>query len=188
MKSILRLLFIATLTGFGSLLAGCTTDHGAIYQNANNTVQRLAVGPIAEYESKTLPHALGAGGGTFGPIASQYRWVHVQGITKVDRDTWLHTIARVPDQIPQLHKNDIVDVLFLTVSDANYDQLKTAIVLRLVCKNEDSECKRQLYKDAGNTNVFLGPTSEVSPNTGGLTFSKFYDSDGVILPGRSLPQ
>src|SRR5258708_3231521 len=113
MKRIMKLLLIATLTVGGGLLAGCTTEHGAIYQSANSTVQRLAVGPIAEYESKTLPHALGAGGGTFGPIASQYRWVHVQGITKVDRDTWLHTIARVPDQIPQLHKNDIVDVLFL---------------------------------------------------------------------------
>jgi hypothetical protein len=172
----------------GVVLAGCTTDHGTIYQTANRTVQRLVVGPIAEYESKTLPHALGAGGGTFGGTASQYRWVHVQGITKVDRDTWPHTIVRVPDQIPQLHKHDVVDVLFLTVSDSNYDQFKTPVVLRVVCKNEDAPCKRQLYKDAGNTNVFLGPTNAQAPDLSRYTFSKFYDTDGKILSGVKLPQ
>lgn len=180
-------LFLVALALGVAVSTGCTTDHGTVYQSANHTVQRLAVGPIAEYESKTLPHALGAGGGTFGPVASQYRWVHVQGITKVDRDTWLHTIARVPDQISQLHKNDIVDVLFLTVSDSNYDQLKTPVVLRVVCKNEDAPCKRQLYKEAGDTNVFLGPTSEQAPDVSQYTFSKFYDTDGNILPGLKLP-
>jgi hypothetical protein len=169
MKTWTRQIFQSALAAACAVLTACTTDHGTIYQSAYNTVQRLAIGPIAEYDYKTLPHALDAGGGTFGPIASQYRWVHVQGITKVDRDTWLHTIARVPDQIPQLHKNDVVDVLFMTVSDSNYDQFKTSIVLRLVCKNEDTACKRQLYKDAGNTNVFFGPTGEAPPDTSQYT-------------------
>jgi hypothetical protein len=188
MNTLLQRLYFAVVVVGCIVVTACSTDHGTIYQSANNSVQRLAIGPIAEYDYKTLPHALGAGGGTFGPIASQYRWVHVQGITKVDRDTWLHTIARVPDQIPQLHKNDIVDVLFMTVSDSNYDQFKTPIVLRLVCKNEDTACKRQLYKDAGNTNVFLGPTGESPPDMSPYTYSKFYDADGNILPGLTLPQ
>jgi hypothetical protein len=147
MKTWTRQIFQSALAAACAVLTACTTDHGTIYQSANNTVQRLAIGPIAEYDYKTLPHALDAGGGTFGPIASQYRWVHVQGITKVDR----------------------VDVLFMTVSDSNYDQFKTSIVLRLVCKNEDTACKRQLYKDAGNTNVFFGPTGEAPPDTSQYT-------------------
>jgi hypothetical protein len=189
MKFIKRGLWSVIVVGL-MCLTGCVSEHGEIYQGANHTVQRLSVGPIGEYDSKTVPHALGAAGSTFGEEASQYRWVHVQGITKVDRNTWLHTIARVPDQVPQLHRGDIVDVVFLTIPDSNYDQFQTAVVLRVVCKDEGlySACKRKLYVDAGHTGIYLGPTGEDVPSMGQYTFSKFYDKDGNILPGAKLPQ
>jgi hypothetical protein len=100
MIKLVKRVFWAVAILSGACLAGCASDQNAIYQSANHTVQLMKVGPIGEYDSKSMPHALGAGGPTFGAIASQYRWVHVQAITKVDRDTYIHTIARVPDNIP----------------------------------------------------------------------------------------
>jgi hypothetical protein len=183
-------IFLAMGILSGMCLAGCASDQNAILQSANQTVQLMKVGPIGEYDSRSMPHALGAGGPTFGSIASQYRWVHVQAITKVDRDTYIHTIARVPDNIPQLHSGDIVDVVFLTISDSNFDKGESSVVFRVVCRNDAifSACRKQLYHDAGNTAVFLGPTGEPVPDMSGYTFSKYFDVDGTILPGVKLPQ
>jgi hypothetical protein len=183
-------LLIACILVGSVVLSGCATDYSAIYQNANHTVQRLAVGPIGEYDSKTVPHALGGPGPNFGKTASQYRWAHVQGITKVDRDTWLHTVAHVPDQIPQLNLGDIVDVLFPTLSDSNFDDFHTAIVLRVVCKNDAiaNACRQKLYQDAGKSRYYRGPTGDPIPDTDNLVFSKYYDEDGRLLPGVKLPQ
>lgn len=185
-----RLLSTFALTG-AAILSGCCylspSNECPVYKNANGTVQRLAISPFGEFDTKTIPHAFFPA--SFGATASQYRWVHVQAITKVDRHTILETIARVPDQIPQLYQGDIVDVLFLTVSDSNFDDFKSAVVLRVVCKNEEifSACRRQLYHDAGSR-YFMGPTGEPAPDMSTYTFSKFYDANGKILPGARLPQ
>lgn len=169
-----------------AFLAGCATGRDEMSQNANYTVQRLSVGPHGEYDTKTIPHSLDHGGnGTFNETASQYRWIRAQAITKVDHNSFIFTIARVPDNIPQLHYGDVIDVLFLAPPNENFDELKTAVVLRLVCT--DNACRRKLYKEAGNSN-YLGPTNEPVPDISGLKFSKFYDTDGKILPGRQLPQ
>jgi len=113
----------------------------------------------------------------------------VQAITKVDKNTVLYTVARVPDRIPQLHQGDIVDVLFLTLSDTSFDDFKSAVVLRVVCKNEEffSDCRKKLRQDAGSR-YYFGPTGESVPDTSGYTFSKFYDANGRILSGVTLPQ
>lgn len=189
MNKFRRWIFIATSILTGMYLSGCASGQNVIYQSANHTVQRLTVG-IGEFDSKTIPHALGAAGPTFGATASQYRWVHVEGITKVDRNTFLHTIARVPDEIPQLHRGDVVDVVFLTISDSNYDKGQTAVVVRMVCKNDEifSACRRKLYRDAGNTGYYFGPTNEPVPDMSQYVSSKYFDSDGAILPNTKLPQ
>jgi hypothetical protein len=186
MKTLMKLVFWGSIFAASIVFSGCAADHGAIYQSANYTVQRFAVGPWGEFDDKTAPHAFG-GNGTFGANASQYRWVHVQGITKVDRDTYVQTVARVPDQIGKLHSDDIVDVLFLTIADTNFDQLKSAVILRVVCPADGgAACRRKLYAQDGR--YYFGPTNDIVPDMSQLTFSKYYDEDGKILPGMKLPQ
>jgi hypothetical protein len=181
-----RVIFLSALAAACTALPGCAADHSAIYQNANGTVQRLSVGPWGEFDTRTAPHAFG-GNGTFGANASQYRWVHLQGITKVDRDTYVQTVARVPDQVRKLEAGDIVDVVFLTIADTNFDQLKSAVVLRVVCPTDGgTECRRNLYAAEGR--YYFGPTSEPVPDMGQYTFSKYYDEDGKILSGVTLPR
>ncbi|QHP90700.1 hypothetical protein EXE55_07015 [Burkholderia glumae] len=91
----LSLSFLVSLPGCGSLSA---VNNSAV-EAANGTMVRMFV-VLGEYDSKTMPHALGAGGATFNQEASQYRWVRVEAKSQKQAFTSLLTIALVPDQLP----------------------------------------------------------------------------------------
>jgi hypothetical protein len=180
--------FVAGVLAAG--LSGCQSvlDQGAIYQNAQGTVVRMYV-DLGEYESKTIPHALGGFGPTFNETALTYRWVHVRNTSNKDRDTNMHTVALVPDQVAQLHRMDIVDVLFKTMATTNFDARQSAVVLRIVCpKAGPNECRKKLYEDSGRSIYFMGETNLPVPDMSQYTFSRYYDGEGHKLPGVSLPQ
>jgi len=171
-------------------LSGCQSvlDQGNIYQNAQGTVVRMYV-DLGEYESKTIPHALGGFGPTFIETVLTYRWVHVRVTSNKDHDTNMHTVALIPDQVAQLHRMDIVDVLFKTISTTNFGERKSAVVLRIVCaRAAPNECRKKLYVDAGRSIWFMGETNLPVPDMRQYTFSQYYDGEGYKLPGVSLPQ
>ena len=180
--------FFGLLAGMAGCIAPLSADRNSADFAANGKMVRMAV-MAGEYESKTLPHALGAGGPTFNQSASQYRWVHVAALSHKGWKTTLWTIARVPDQIPQLHRGDYVEVKFLTISDSNFDHLQTAVIAKMLCPEDGpNACRRKLLKESGSWSNPLGETDDPVPDMSGLIFSKYYDMDGKKLPGISLPQ
>ncbi|AJX22250.1 hypothetical protein Y033_671 [Burkholderia pseudomallei MSHR435] len=180
----LFLSFIASLAGCGSLSA----DSNSADEAANGTMVRMFV-VLGEYDSKTMPHALGAGGATFNQESSQYRWVRVEAKSQKQAFTSLLTIALVPDQVAKLHMFDDVEVKFKTVSSSNFDHLQAAVITKVLCPADGpNECRRKLLKDTGSLSNPLGETNDPVPDMSSFTFSKYYDGDGKKLPGISLPQ
>jgi hypothetical protein len=144
---------------------------------------------LGEYDSKTMPHALGAGGATFNQEASQYRWVRVGAESQKHAYTSLVTIALVPDQVVKLHMNDYVEVKFQPISGSNFDRLQAAVITKVLCPADGpNSCRRKLLRDTGSLSNPLGETNDPVPDMSGLTFSKYYDMDGKKLTGISLPQ
>jgi hypothetical protein len=187
-KYLIYALFLSLLAGTAGCIAPLSADRNSADFAADGKMVRMAV-MAGEYDSKTLPHALGAGGPTFNQSASQYRWVHVAALSRKGWKTALWTIALVPDQIPKLYREDYVEVKFLTVSESNYDHLQTAVITKVLCPADGpNECRRQLLKTAGSWSNPLGETDDPVPDMSGLTFSKYYDTDGKKLPGIALPQ
>lgn len=180
----LSLSFLASLAGCGSLSA---VDNSAV-EAANGTMVRMFV-MLGEYDGKTMPHALGAGGATFNQEASQYRWVRVGAESQKHTFTALVTIALVPDQVAKLHMNDYVEVKFKPISGSNFDHLQAAVITKVLCPADGpNACRRKLLKESGSWSNPLGETDDPVPDMRGLTFSKYYDTDGKKLPGISLPQ
>ncbi|CAJ7239502.1 Uncharacterised protein [Burkholderia pseudomallei] len=180
----LSLSFVVSLAGCGSLSA---VNNRAV-DAANGTMVRMFV-MLGEYDSKTMPHALGAGGATFNQEASQYRWVRVGAESQRLAFTALVTIALVPDQVAKLHMNDYVEVKFKPISGSNFDHLQAAVITKVLCPADGpNECRRKLLKDTGSLSNPLGETNEPVPDMSSFTFSKYYDGDGKKLPGISLPQ
>ncbi|WP_124605537.1 hypothetical protein [Burkholderia sp. Bp9142] len=192
MKNFLKCLMYGLFLSFLASMAGCiaplSADRNSADFAASGKMVRMFV-VAGEYDSKTLPHALGAGGTTFNQSASQYRWVHVMAQGHKGFRTTLYTIALVPDQVPKLHRNDYVEVKFLTISESNYDHLQTAVITKVLCPADGpNECRRALLRTSGNWSNPLGETDDAVPDMSGFTFSKYYDTDGKKLPGTSLPQ
>ncbi|QJD91677.1 hypothetical protein HH213_17240 [Duganella dendranthematis] len=90
----------------------------------------------------------------------------------------VHRRALVPDQIPQLHKGDVVDVYVGIFDETNYGELKAPVVIRLVCKDADGACKKAEEKTLGGANEIV---SKGKPPMAALSFSKIYDLEGNRL-------
>lgn len=180
----LSLSFLVSLAGCGSLSA---VNNRAV-DAANGTMVRMFV-MLGEYDSKTMPHALGAGGATFNQEASQYRWVRVGAESQKHAFTALVTIALVPDQVAKLHMNDYVEVKFKPISGSNFDHLQAAVITKVLCPADGpNACRRKLLRDSGSWSNPLGETNDPVPDMSNFTFSKYYDTDGKKLPGMYLPQ
>jgi hypothetical protein len=180
----LFLSLLAGMAGCGSLSA---VDNSAV-DAANGTMVRMFV-VLGEYDSKAMPHALGAGGATFNQEASQYRWVRVEAKSQKQALTSLMTIALVPDQVAKLHMFDYVEVRFKPISGSNFDHLQTAVITKVLCPADGpNECRRKLLRDTGSLSNPLGETNDPAPDMSSFTFSKYYDTNGKKLPGVSLPQ
>lgn len=110
--------------------------------------------------------------------ANQYRWILATAVMRRDRWGSVHRRALVPDQIPQLHKGDIVDIYVGFFDETNYGDLKAPVVIRLVCQETDSSCNRSEEKALGGANEVV---SIGKPPMTGLTFSKVHDLEGNRL-------
>jgi len=192
MKNYLKSVACLCLVGAFSSLAGCASmaEDGKIYTGAEGKIVRMTV-TYGDSDGHTLPHTFFPASWNFNTTANQYRWVHVLATSNVDDDTNLHTIALVPDQIPQLHYGDWVEVKFHKLSATNFGLLQadTAVVTKVLCLASDSnECRRKITWAAKNCRYPLGETDEPVPGMNRFTFSKYYDQNGDKLPGTSLPQ
>jgi hypothetical protein len=192
MKKYLKSIVNLVLLGAFGALAGCASmvENGKIYTGAEGKIVRMTV-TYGDSEGHTVPHAFFPADWNFNATAKQYRWVHVLATSNVDDDTNLHTIALVPDQIPELHYGDWVEVKFHKLSATNFGELQadSAVVTKVLCRASDSnECRRKITWSAKNWRYPLGETNEPVPDMNQFTFSKYYDQNGDELPEISLPQ
>jgi hypothetical protein len=138
-----------------------------------------------EYDDKVLkPASYNVDGLHFkwNSNSNQYRWVLATAVMR--RDHWgsVYRRAMVPDQISQLHKGDLVDVYVGYFDQTNYGELQAPMVIRLVCRDADSACKKAEEKKLGGANEVV---TTGKPTMTGLTFSKFYDLDGNRLQPKT---
>ena len=187
MKKIIKLgVALVAVTCFAGL-AGCALpgQDTAGDRAAEGKVERLLViGTEAE-------HGVHVFSSTSGPISKQYRWITVQGIPEDSLITPpISTVARIPDSIGRLHKNDLVDVYFKGLARSNFDKLESAVVLRVACPAEFPfhPCMDDLKKKEGKS-YLLGPTGEPVPDLSQPQFAStpYFDQEGRPLPGKTLP-
>src|SRR5471030_955903 len=107
---------------------------------------------------------------------NQYRWILVRAAMRRDKFGSILRDARIPDNVPMLHKGDIVDVYLPVAMEMNYDQLKSAIILRRVCEAEDKQCQEKNKDQVGKLGMEV--ISKGMPDMTGLTFTKKYDKAG----------
>ena len=110
---------------------------------------------------------------------NQYRWILVRAAMRRDKFGSVLRDARIPDNVPMLHKGDIVDVYLPVAMEMNYDQLKSAIILRLVCEAADKPCQEKSKEQVGKLGMEV--ISKGMPDMSGLTFTKKYDKTGKRL-------
>lgn len=114
----------------------------------------------------------------WGPNAIQYRWMPMEAHLRRDSYANVRLTARIPDNIPLLSYGDLVDVYARTEDDVNYNELRSSVVLALVCRAKDKECIKRSTKELGGVNEIV---SKDTPDMSGLSFTKLFDETGALL-------
>lgn len=170
---------LATCLSAGVMLPGCTTllNNESVLAVIDDTVVRMEVtwGETAEHSWTPASYALGYWSRNWTVEDNRYRWVLTQAVLR--RDIWGQAFrpARVPDGLPILRPGDLVDVYLPRFADTNYGELVAPVIVRLVCSDADSECKKRSKSDLGGRNEIV---SRGKPDMANLSFSKVYGLDG----------
>lgn len=181
MKTVLKIIFALA---FMSALSGC----GVLKPYYDSDVLKVAEGNVVRmnvrwYEKANKAYApasynVEAYTHHWGPNAIQYRWILVQANFHKDVNNWMWTTAMIPDGMPILSLDDVVDVYVPTINSINYDALQGPVILRFVCKHDDKPCKEKSKAELGGANEVV---SHGKPDMSGLTFSKKFDTEGNLL-------
>jgi|SRR5476649_102307 len=178
------------------MLAGCVgvpydgkphMDSG-LQELTNNTVTRMTVmwTEREEHAYTVASYNVAANYFHWSENDNQYRWILVRAAMRRDKFGSVLRDARIPDNIPMLHKGDIVDVYLPVAMEMNYDQLKSAIVLRFVCAAADTACQDKSKEQVGKLGMEV--ISKGMPDMSDLVFTKKYDKAGqrlnVLAPVR----
>ncbi|MYM30654.1 hypothetical protein GTP58_20180 [Duganella sp. CY15W] len=170
----------ATLSSIA--LQGCTTPHRneGVVNHITNNVVRMEVN-WGEYPDRAWSPAsynVMARYHHWDENSIQYRWIWPQATMRRDLYAQVNEIAVVADGVPFLRHGDLVDVFVPPFETYNYGQLKAPIVIRLVCKADDSDCIEKSKKELGGKNEIV---SKGSPDLSRVAFTKTFDKTGKRL-------
>lgn len=166
-----------------SMLNGCASKpyfDEDLKKLTDNTVLRMNVAWYEKGDRAYAPASYNVDGHYhhWGTNAIQYRWILLQANMRRDMYGQILKTARIPDGMPILHLNDVVDVWIPPEDSVNYNELKAPIILKLVCKYNDSDCKAKAKKELGGLNEVV---SHEKTDISELTFTKKFDTEGNLI-------
>ena len=172
------------------LLAGCATTSGG------DSEYRLLSSPTELKATKALRMEVAFGeqegyyqiglleriAGKWGPQSKRYRWISAQAKTGNGGLTGYYLYSTgilVPDQVPTIHKGDLVDVILLERDQYDFPNLKAPLVLGLVCRKDDVACQDRLKASNGGKTWGVW-VERAQYDQSKFTFTPRYDESGYL--------
>ncbi|QJD91678.1 hypothetical protein HH213_17245 [Duganella dendranthematis] len=170
--------------GATAAISGCVIkplSDSAVLKHVNGNVVRMSVEWEDRFDRAQIPAFYNNEAKYFhwGPEANQYRWVQTIAGTRRDIYGMVFRRALVADGVPALKRYDWVDVYLGNEEQTNYSELRAPVVLRLVCRAADSECKARSKRELGGENEVVSKGRP--PEMDLVTFTKLYDLKGQPL-------
>lgn len=108
----------------------------------------------------------------------QYRWLLVKATMR--RDKWGSVLRTtlIADSVPVLDTGDWVDVYLPPFDSMNYSEFKAPVILRLVCRDADSACKKKAEAELGGKNEVV---SKGKPDMSNFGYTRKFDLQGNLL-------
>jgi DNA-directed RNA polymerase subunit H (RpoH/RPB5) len=163
-------------------LSGCTAviaDPDVINFTQNKVIRLVVISGETDHSTwSPIFYSVEAARHNWTDEDNQYRWVRMKGVLRKEMYAGLLRYARVPDQLPRIHSGDLVDVYEINWHDTDYGALKADIVVKLVCRSEDSACFKRSKAEIGGRSEIV---SVGKPDMSGFTFTKQFDVKGKPL-------
>ncbi|MBC8737261.1 hypothetical protein F6X40_10620 [Paraburkholderia sp. UCT31] len=115
----------------------------------------------------------------WGPEAERYRWIEAGG--RDIRPRFL-LLAQTPDQVPPIHKGDLLEIQVNNIPDTDYQKGNRAVVVRIVCRKGDSACMDAAEQENGGQLQGIVPNRHADISQ--FTFTPKFTPNGKLLSAQ----